>query len=207
MKTGATLKSLARDMIPVFLAVFLAYQVNEYRDYRKEQQNLMEAAKNIRLEMLANKQQVDTAAFYHQDMIQRLREIKAQRDSGLVVDYQDFMHFLRAFSPIRRNLAIPQLTKISFEAAIRKHAISSMDYETINKISAVYLNIDEGLKSTQKILLEAISDPDVIALKDFDRTFNLMYGSLQELYSQERYMSRQIDVTLEHLDTKFPNKE
>lgn len=207
MKTATTLKSLALDMIPVFLAVFLAYQVNEYRDYRKEQKNLEEAAKNIKQEMLANQQQVDTAAFYHWDMIQRLREIKAKRDSGIVVSYPDFMHFLRAFSPIKRNLAIPQLSKISFEAAVRKHAISSMDYETINKVSAVYVNIDEGLKSTQKILLHAISAPDVIALKNFDETFHLLYGSIQELYSQERYLSKQIEITLEHLNMKFPQEE
>ncbi|MEP5362504.1 MAG: hypothetical protein ABJQ37_01600 [Reichenbachiella sp.] len=82
-----------------------------------------------------------------------------------------------------------------------------MDYETINKISSVYVNIEEGLKSTQKVLLNSISDPDVMILEDFDRTFILLYGSIQELYSQEKYLSKQIGFTLEHLEKAFPEEK
>lgn len=191
-------------MVPVFLAVFLAYQVNEYRDYRKEQENLKEAVRNIRLELLENKKEADSSAFYHREMIQRLNQIKSKGDSGLLEPYPNFMFFLRDVSVKKRNFVIPRLTDISFETAKRKHAISSMDYETVKKISAVYQNMEDGLKGTQKILMQSVSDPDVVALKDFDKTYNMVNGFIRELYSQEIYLSKQIDITLGHLDETFP---
>lgn len=193
-------------MIPVFLAVFLAYQVNEYRDYRKEQENLKEAIKNIRLELLENQKQVDSSAYYHGQMILSLNQIKNKSDSGLLKPYPNFMSFLQEISKKKKNLVVPRLTDISFETAKRKHAISSMEYETVSKISAVYENMDEGLKATQKVMLESISDPDVVALKDFDRTYNMINGFIREMYSQELYLSIQIDKTMEHLDEFFPNE-
>lgn len=206
MTTLSTLKKLALDMVPVFFAVFLAYQVNDYRDYRKEQENLAEAVRNIRLELLTNKQQADTSAAYHAEMISRLKIIKNKSDSALLEPYVNFMHFLRDVSPRKRNLVLPRLTEISFETAKRKHAVSSMEYETVNKISSVYTNMDEGVKGTQKMLLQSVSDPDVVALKDFEQTYNLLNGFIQELYAQEKYLSQQIDITLEHLNEKFPTE-
>lgn len=207
MSTLSTFKKLLLDMVPVFLAVFLAYQVNEYRDYRKEKQNLVDAIKNIRFEMVSNKMQADTSAYYHRDMLYRMDTIRRQQEGENPKEYKSFMHLLQTFSPKKRNLVLPQLSDISYEAAKRKHAISSMDYETINKISSVYVNIEEGLKSTQKVLLNSISDPDVMILEDFDRTFILLYGSIQELYSQEKYLSKQIGFTLEHLEKAFPEEK
>lgn len=194
-------------MVPVFLAVFLAYQVNDYRDYRKEKQNLKDAIKNIRFEMIANKMQADTAAYYHRDMLYRMDTIRQEQEGSSPKNYKSFMHLLQTFSPKKRNLAIPRLSDISYEAAKRKHAISSMDYETINKISSVYVNIEEGVKSTQKVLLNSISDPGVMTLEDFDRTFTLVYGTIQELYSQEKYLSKQIGFTLDHLNEKFQEEK
>ena len=108
MSIASTIKKLALDMIPVFLAVFLAYQVNEYRDYQKEQQNLKEAIKNIRLELTLNKQQADSSAKYHKLMIQRLQQMKLKLDSGKEVRYNNFMNFLGDISREKRNLVIPR---------------------------------------------------------------------------------------------------
>lgn len=204
MSTLSTFKKLLMDMVPVFLAVFLAYQVNDYRDSQKEKQNLKDAIKNIRFEMRKNKQQVDTSAYYHRDMLYRLDTIGRQQKSAHSIRYKSFMHLLQTFSPKKRNLALSQLSDISYEAAKRKHAISSMDYETINKISSVYVTIEEGLKSTQKVLLNSISDPEVMTLQNFDRTYTFLYRTIQELYSQEKYLSKQIEFTLQHLNEKFP---
>ncbi|MEP2025046.1 MAG: hypothetical protein ABJH98_19720 [Reichenbachiella sp.] len=204
MNTFSTLKKLALDMVPVFLAVFLAYQVNEYRDYRKEQENLKEAIKNIRLELLENKKEADTCAHYHMLMIQRLKMIKNKYDSGKMEPYQNFIYFLADISQEKRNLVLPRLSEISFETAKRKHAVSSMDYNTVNKISSVYMNMEDGVKSTQKLLLQSVSDPDIVALKDFERAYSMLGGFIHELYSQEKYLSKQIELTLEHLDENFP---
>lgn len=198
MDSKVNFKFVIVEITSVFLAVFLAYQVSEYKKNKEDEEALRVGLEMIKKEMLKNSKALEHSMEAHKIFLENARkleeEIKLKKDRH----FSSIQELLNYLSP-SNNLATPNLNRIAYEISKNKNIYAFIDYETAYTISEVYRIMDMGVETTAKNIVPRLSDPAHLQLKNFHDSFVLIHELINELYSQETFLHHKLNEALKKL--------
>ncbi len=125
-----TWSGFALEVLSIVIGVLLALMVNEFREYRNEQQLVRDAFQSIAMEVEANKEFIETRIPYWRELSVSLDSLVSTHGPDRLMSDVNIPGF-RGFNP-------PILNAASFETAIASQALRYMDFGVANGLSRLY---------------------------------------------------------------------
>lgn len=167
----------------IFLSVFFAFWLTEYRESRKDAATLEVSIQHIASEMRHNHNRIEAIYEYHTNLLTEIDSLRKQSDSNWIqLDGNDLKNW--------KGLQTPLLRSAAYQTYLNSNIIDNVEFELANSLTRVYYaqSITERLDNS---LIESIIT-DLEGLTSLPRLRNLI----------RLYLSTLPDVMMEYQRTK-----
>lgn len=149
----------------VVLGVLIAFWLNSWAHDRKERQTAVTALKNIRNELLKNKESVDSTVANHIVLFEFLdaylpnvTDDMEARGSYRIIDslVVAYPQYLNGRSDIEVPARIYQLSDVAWQTAVDAGIVSNLDFDLAYQLNQVY-DLQEKLNSIDETIIENLN--------------------------------------------------
>ena len=175
---GPAAGRLLVEMGMIVFSILLALWVNEWRDHRANRELADAAVRNIRLEVVRNREAVARALPGHRALLEEVRRAEGELEHGA--------------ETVRLNAVLepPTVLHTAWDTASTTGALAHMDYGQVLELADLYSGQD-WLKRLEDRLLGSITSNEadrlrrVRGLESSLRNYVDMEESLEKAYDQE----------------------
>lgn len=188
--------SIIIESVLIVMSILLALAINEYRDYKKQENLRTETLSNIKIEIENNIAELDLLIESHKNTSSRVEKLIAELKPE-EIEGKSVTEII--FSLDKIIIKAVTLNNTAWETARLTNAVSLLDYRQIQSISKVYnlqkISVDKMWELISSFLLSKENfETDNTTLKL--RIFN---AYLIELYRQEINLKINLENTLNNL--------
>ncbi len=167
------------EVVFIFLSVFLAFTLGQWREAANNRRTAEIALDNIVREIESNRDEVQEILAFHEQMITSMR---TQLNSSMA-GRSAFERILIALD--YSNPRMPLIEHSAWNTAVTSGAVQYMDYEILGDISALYNAQEKGLDSHLEYMLEFMLDPGMFDPEQADEHYMAMLMFMQSIHGNE----------------------
>jgi hypothetical protein len=192
-RIAAKVPELAFETVCIVISILLALWVGQKVDQAKEHRLAIKALRNFREEIQGNREFMKQALPLHRTYIQRLESIQPPIQSWNDIDKQ--IHF--------SGLGPSSAYNTAWETAVATNALVQIDYDTVKKLSSVYLR-QKYVELVRQKFLDIFYNPATFHPDNAAGLVQSMYFMFQDLARVEENIIKDYDDTLRKIDERYP---
>ncbi len=199
-RTGTLLKEniplLIVEVVAIFLSVFLAFSLEQWREARRDRQTAEIAIEHITSEIMRNRAEVDTVRAVHAEYVEPVREMYNQ----VTTDSSAFFWWFAANE--YQNPRVPLLQRAAWDAAVASGVTKDFEYETLRHLSTLYNLQRVGVEAHVEAWLDIIYSPGTYDPGQSKEHYLMMVMLMQSLYGNEVGFLSMADSVLTYLENR-----
>lgn len=192
-RISAKVPELLFETVCIVISILLALWVGQKVDQAKEHRLALKALRNFREELQGNRDFMKQALPLHRAYIQRLEDIQPPIQGWNDIDKQ--IHF--------SGLGPSSAYNTAWETAVATNALVQIDYDTVKKLSSVYLR-QKYVEVVRQKFLDIFYNPGTFHPDNAPGLVQSMYFMFQDLARVEENIIKDYDETLRKIDERYP---
>lgn len=168
----------------IFLSVFFAFWLTEYRETQKDAKTLEVSIKYIASEIQYNHDRIEYIYEYHSNLLTEIDSLEGQNDSNwMQLDGSDLRNW--------KGLQTPMLRSTAYQTYLNSNIIDNVDFELAKSLTNIYYaqSIIEGFDNS--IIESAITDTEGLMSLPKLKYLTLVYlGALPDVMKEYQLAKR-----------------
>jgi len=157
----------------IFLSVFFAFWLTEYRESQKDAAALEISLKHITSEMNYNHYRIESIYEYHTDLLKEIDSLKKQNDSNWKqLDGSDLTNW--------KGLQTPLLRSAAYQTYLNSNIIDNVEFNLAQSITRIYY-AQSIVERFDNSLIESVITTDSEEIMSLPRIRNLILNYLSTL--------------------------
>ncbi|MDN3593272.1 hypothetical protein [Zunongwangia endophytica] len=168
----------------IFLSVFFAFWLTEYRETQKDSKTLEVSIRYIASEIQYNHNRIEYIYEYHSNLLTEIDSLEGQNDSNwMQLDGSDLRNW--------EGLQTPMLRSTAYQTYLNSNIIDNVDFELAKSLTNIYYaqSIIEGFDNS--IIESAITDTEGLMSLPKLKYLTLVYlGALPDVMKEYQLTKR-----------------
>jgi hypothetical protein len=178
------------ELVFIFLSVFLAFSLSEWKTEKREKELTETALYNIEQEIRSNLAKVEEGIAALDTIVTDMRDVPDSMFVGRSA-YDLFVLTLAG-----RNPSLPDMESSSWDAALASGAAQQMDYKLLAGLSSLNNAQELGINTTAVSTAEYLRTANIFNEAHTPYEFRALTMLLQNLLGNERYYKAECDKVL-----------